>query len=88
MLSKCANPECDAQFQYLREGQLYQFEIGEPVDGSKEKNLPATGKKPPRKVEHFWLCSHCSATMTLALQQHHVVVVQRRPMRVQHANAS
>ncbi len=68
MLSKCANPACGAPFQYLREGKLFKFEMTPSGD--------ASGKKPARKVEHFWLCGSCAATMTLALEhQQNVVVV-------------
>ncbi len=28
MLSKCANPECCKPFQYLRDGRLYEVEVG------------------------------------------------------------
>jgi len=29
MVSKCANPECDAEFLYLHEGELFVIELPE-----------------------------------------------------------
>jgi hypothetical protein len=65
MLSKCANPACRAAFQYLRQGRLYQFEL-EPLSAEASGHPEKSDKKPARNVEHFWLCSQCSETMTLA----------------------
>jgi hypothetical protein len=61
MLSKCANPQCHAPFHYLRDGRLFQIEIG----GGPRL---VTDKKPQFRVEYFWLCSGCAASMTLAYQ--------------------
>lgn len=86
MLSKCANPACATPFQYLREGRLYQFEIS----GTREGSLPKDGRKPVRRVEHFWLCGRCAATMKLALENHQKVVVLpiRSAGKTRHAAAS
>ncbi len=65
MLSKCANPACSTPFQYLREGKLFQIETEPSQDGG----LHLLGKKPGRRVEHFWLCGPCSTQMTLAFQR-------------------
>jgi hypothetical protein len=73
MLSTCANPACQASFQYFREGRLYRFELSPTANGTSM----AGDNKPPRKVEHFWLCGRCAAIMTLALHQQKVVVVRR-----------
>ncbi len=67
MLSKCANPACDAPFHYLREGKLFQFDLASPVAGE--------AKKPPRRIERFWLCGRCAETMTVAFERSRGLVV-------------
>lgn len=64
MVSKCANPECSAPFHYFREGKLFQVDTP-GSDLRQQGPQPVTGKRPYR-VEHYWLCGACSATMTLA----------------------
>jgi hypothetical protein len=61
MLSKCANPECTTQLHYLREGKVFMM----------EKNGPAMvgAKRPPARVEYFWLCGPCSKENTLSFDQ-------------------
>lgn len=64
MLSKCANPQCTAPFHYLHEGKVFEVlsrRSADPQDG--------TAKKKPASVEHFWLCSSCAKTMTLAVDR-------------------
>lgn len=34
-----------------------------------------------KRVEHFWLCAHCSAGYTLRMQQSEVVLVKKHPHR-------
>jgi len=58
MLSKCANGSCSASFRHLAEGRLFRLETDVPV-----------GSSNARETEHFWLCDHCSAGMTLRLTQ-------------------
>lgn len=73
MLSKCANPNCDAPFQYLREGKLFRID-------AKETLPQLIGKKPATGVEYFWLCGQCSPQMTLAFEREKgMVVVPIRP---------
>ena len=89
MLSKCANPECRTQFQYLREGKLYQIE----TDGA-ETSQPAgpqliSGKKRVHRVEYFWLCGPCSEILTLGYQSGKgVITVPRDKMAPRRAAAS
>jgi len=68
MLSKCANPDCSASFQYLREGKLFQIDsdAADPRNGGPQL---LNGKRPCRRVEYFWLCSRCAAEMTLAVER-------------------
>ncbi len=59
MLSKCANPACSTPFRYLRDGKVFE------IDSTKEYQLGASGAKPVRRVEFFWLCGQCSAELTI-----------------------
>jgi hypothetical protein len=77
VLSKCANPECDARFRYLRSGKLFQFEVTTVPETANVKNILGVRtppKKPSRKVEHFWLCGECAESMTLKNEKNHSVV--------------
>lgn len=51
MLSKCSNPECEAQFDY-REGRLIRL--------SKTLTGHESGET-HRVIKHFWLCGECAA---------------------------
>lgn len=68
MLSKCANPQCTASFQYLREGKLFQIESGHDSGHAVGPQL-LEGKRPTRRIEYFWLCGSCCAEMTLAYEK-------------------
>jgi hypothetical protein len=57
MLCKCANSSCFASFSRLDEGKLFQLENAQTVGAS------------TNSTEYFWLCSNCSAGMTLRLSQ-------------------
>ena len=63
MVSKCANPRCDARLHYFREGRLYQFETRfETIDtGLTDAETTA----PDRHVRNYWLCGPCSARLAL-----------------------
>jgi hypothetical protein len=58
MLAKCVNSSCSASFRYLEEGRLFRLESDRPL------GLPNR-----EKSEYFWLCSPCSRTMTLRLDE-------------------
>lgn len=79
MLAKCANPSCHAPFLYLREGKLYQMEVGpEMLARAPQDNNQAglTGdRKPARHLEFFWLCGRCSRQLTLSFDRGRGVVV-------------
>ncbi len=49
MVSKCANPNCERELRYLRDGRVFVFEV-----------MAATGEK---RHEYFWLCGECSKLM-------------------------
>lgn len=54
MLGRCSNPSCSAPFRYLRDGKLFRLETDPKARTSK-----------PSKLEYFWLCDHCSPSMSL-----------------------
>jgi hypothetical protein len=68
MLSKCANPDCNTPFHYLREGRLYQIDA---ASGAERDAAPPSVNEPkrPHKVEFFWLCGQCAQSMTLTYQR-------------------
>src|ERR1700735_848968 len=45
MVDVCYNPECKKELRYLREGRVVRIIHG---DGDEAR------------LEHFWLCGHCS----------------------------
>ena len=66
MLSKCANPDCNTPFHYLRDGRLYQIDT---ASDSERNGPPPSEPKRPHKVEFFWLCGQCAQSMTLTYQR-------------------
>jgi hypothetical protein len=65
MVAKCANPVCTAPFLYLREGKLYQIEMGADDAPAAPAEQSTEERKPGRRLEFFWLCGSCAAQMTL-----------------------
>lgn len=59
MLSKCANPSCDAPFRYLRDGRLFQ------VERRGAAGISLSG----HNVEHYWLCAACAQRLTLVRKE-------------------
>jgi hypothetical protein len=57
MVSHCANPACNKELLYLREGKVFLF--------SPRKNPDAS--KLPHRLEHFWLCGACAKVWTLSM---------------------
>jgi len=90
MLAKCANPACNAPFLYLREGKLYQMEVGADAPlGTPAPNHqpgPTGDRRPMRRLEFFWLCGRCARQMTLAFDRGRGLMVV--PTRSQGAVAS
>ena len=64
MLSKCANPECNATFLYFHRGKLFRLETESGQD--RRRTMGSAALKPLRRVEFFWLCQECAGNMTLA----------------------
>ena len=86
MLSKCANPSCQAPFQKLSEGKLFR------VDRQRLQHVGpqlVTEKKPARRLEHYWLCKDCAESMTVTWDRSRGVYVQPlRPFMVARAAAA
>jgi hypothetical protein len=61
MLSQCANSQCGKPFVRLGEGKLFQVEAASRQAVSFAPNL----RKPPRRIDRYWLCNDCAATWTL-----------------------
>lgn len=76
MLSKCANPDCSAEFHYLGDGKLFAVHFeDEALRLGAGRAARSNLKKHPRGVEHFWLCSACSEKMTVGLDRGHNVLI-------------
>jgi hypothetical protein len=74
MLSKCANSSCSTAFLYLHDGKLFRMDVADTDVAS------ADIRKPPRRLEFFWLCNECAASMTLTYKQGVGVVATPRQM--------
>ena len=62
MLSKCANPACDATFHYLNVGRLFVIRVRRNYE--KHQSYPEfTAAHEP--VRYFWLCASCSQSLTI-----------------------
>jgi len=59
MLRKCANQACTVPFRSLREGKLFLAET------CTDNGESPSGRRIPRRREHFWLCHACSCHFTL-----------------------
>jgi len=71
MVSKCATPECSAQFRSLRNGKLFVFHWERPAQ---QRGQIA------RSTECFWLCADCARYWTLRMETEKAgVVVIRKP---------
>jgi len=72
MLSKCANPKCATELRYLRSGKVFKMET------ASETPFVVSGRKPGRRVEHFWLCGECAEHLTLNSKDDEIQVVPKR----------
>jgi hypothetical protein len=69
MLEKCANTKCLTVFRRQGDGMLYRVPRAAATSGQ------TGGGKKLVAMEHFWLCSECAETMTLALSPNRKVRV-------------
>jgi hypothetical protein len=62
VLSKCANPACDAKFHYLNVGRLFVIRARR----SSEKHQPCSESRVAHEpLRYFWLCASCSQFLTI-----------------------
>ena len=87
MPSKCANPACSTPLHYLRDGKLFQIDSSSGMRHNAGPELVNYAKQ-PHKIEFFWLCGKCAATMTLAFQRGKGVVAVPLSPPARHAVAS
>jgi hypothetical protein len=76
MLSKCANPNCTEPFLYLHRGKLFRWDTQAFPRNLPEFGVNPAAKKPPSRVEFFWLCAGCAAKMTLIYEKGAGVMVR------------
>jgi hypothetical protein len=74
MLSKCANPECRTVFRYFHLGRLFVVESLSRLQPREVARAAGLASK-TGAVRYFWLCSVCSQTMTLTVEDAGVKVV-------------
>ena len=86
MISKCANPAYSVPFHYMRNGKLFRMEF----DPGHDQHRPVLANDPKlvRRIEHFWLCGECSATLTLVMNNGKVETAPLEPFVVRRAAAS
>jgi hypothetical protein len=60
MLSKCANPVCDAKFQYLHSGKVYVIRYQARAH---ERTIGLEFSQEVERTVYVWLCADCSRGM-------------------------
>jgi len=75
MLSKCANPACQAKFLYLHEGGKVYVADWVASDSADEE----FGDTCWRRTEMYWLCEKCSRAYILRKDGSRIVPVKRDP---------
>jgi len=69
MVSKCANPACQAPFRYFHTGKLFRIDKETVYKRHRLLGTEHEAKKPMRHVEFYWLCDDCARNMTLAFDE-------------------
>ena len=73
MLSKCANRFCPNEFRYFGEGKVFE------IRRDRLTSIDHGNDKKRTRTEHYWLCSTCSSTLTIAMDSaHNIIVIPRR----------
>jgi hypothetical protein len=70
MLSKCANPDCSANFRYFHLGKVFRVHL--PVGIDRRRATMGEGEsasKALRRLEFYWLCERCAQKMTLVFDK-------------------
>jgi hypothetical protein len=79
VLHKCANPSCHQPFRRLSQGKLFQVERAYPDSLAVDRPRGGRLSRPPRQVEHFWLCDDCCLILTLTFESGRGMVVVPLP---------
>ena len=81
MLSHCANSRCSKPFLRLGEGKLFVVEA-EGTARSGEPTVPFSpyARRPPRRVERYWLCDQCAHSSTLVYERQQGIALVPLPM--------
>lgn len=89
MLSNCANPQCSKPFLRLGEGKLFLVEA-EDTANSGEPRAPFSpyARRPPRRLERYWLCSDCAESSTLVHDRHRGIALVPRPIAPRSTSAA
>lgn len=66
--ARCANPDCEATFDY-RQGHFFRF-YSDHLDNEDSPNT--------HSVRHFWLCVECCREHTLEYRAGRGVLLKRR----------
>ncbi len=76
MVSKCANPSCNATFRFMHAGRVFRFDF--PVDNPdiSHQDILWDANGLPRKTELFWLCDDCARIFTLVKAAHGSVKIE------------
>jgi hypothetical protein len=86
MVAKCANPQCNAEFRYLKQGKLF---LAEHAPSTRNNGTTANHLK--RTLQHYWLCDACSQHHTIQRDDDEVRIVPkhaRKPVTGQRARRS
>jgi hypothetical protein len=63
---KCANFVCEKSFDWMAGGRLFRFRRN---PGQSQMSTPGLDEfNESHRIEHFWLCEHCSHVYTLDYQ--------------------
>jgi hypothetical protein len=83
MLSHCANPQCAKPFLRLGEGRLFQVETATSFTPAQAGSAPLSPhlRRPPRRVERYWLCDKCAQSLTLVDDSNHGIVLVTLPTK-------
>ena len=71
MLDKCANPDCSAEFRFLRNGRLFEIE----TECSDPREAQGKLHDSKRRLEFYWLCDGCVEIFVLRSDGQHVTTV-------------
>ena len=90
MVDKCANPHCEATFQYSSRGQLFPFELRSPEAPCKDVPRAICDKHPTHATICFWLCEECCRNYTLSYSTDRGLQLEERniPEQVRETHAT